>query len=512
MVRTGKYADFSAVSRPFRAHVDIEDVEVEGDIPTELDGTFYRVMQDPYYERNYYLNGAKQIPFDGDGSVSAFRFRDGKASFQQRYVMTERLVAERKAGRALFGMNKSPFSHHPCVRAVIDAAANVNVLFHANKLLAVGENGPAYELDPNSLRTIGHDAFPGEIDPKKPFTAHPHVDPETGDLVAFGYEMEGLDSPEISIYIINKDGKVTYRRDIEFRPVGGMFHDCAITRNYIVITRMPFVVDLTDVEKPGNHQWYYDETCPAYFGLIPRDINKPVRWFKYKNSMPIHTGASWEDDGKVYFDTTLASHNGLSFLPCRQGPNPDPKDITVNHVKFCIDPSAESDQLEDPGPCEFPRVDERFLMSKSHITWLACFDPHKGADRPVFQGLDALARVDSKTGEVEYFSPGPNCLVQEPAFSPRYPGAPEGDGFLITMIDNMASGRNELIIQDTRDFQKVVAKVVLPFRLRSAVHGNWVDSSRIGDANQYAAQAIDDDLYPHIPTVKDTKVMGGSKL
>lgn len=43
MVRTGKFADFSAVSRPFRAHVDIEDVEVEGDIPTELDGTFYRV-------------------------------------------------------------------------------------------------------------------------------------------------------------------------------------------------------------------------------------------------------------------------------------------------------------------------------------------------------------------------------------------------------------------------------------------------------------------------------------
>ncbi|KAI8211223.1 hypothetical protein K4K52_010901 [Colletotrichum sp. SAR 10_76] len=439
MVRTGKFADFSAVSRPFRAHVDIEDVEVEGDIPTELDGTFYRVMQDPYYERNYYLNGAKQIPFDGDGSVSAFRFRNGKASFQQRYVMTERLVAERKAGRALFGMNKSPFSHHPCVRAVIDAAANVNVLFHANKLLAVGENGPAYELDPNSLRTIGHDAFPNEIDPKKPFTAHPHVDPETGDLVAFGYEMEGLDSPEISVYVINKDGKVTYRRDIEFYPVGGMFHDCAITRNYIV---------------------------PA---------------------------------------------------ACRHGPSPDPKDVTVNHVKFCIDPSAESDHLEDPqivfqGPCEFPRVDERFLMSKSRITWLACFDPRKGADRPVFQGLDALARVDSGTGEVEYFSPGPNCLVQEPAFSPRYPGAPEGDGFLITMIDNMGSGRNELIIQDTRDFQKIIARVLLPFRLRSAVHGNWVDSSRIEGADEYAVQATDENLYPHIPTVKDTEVMSGSRL
>lgn len=106
-------------------------------------------MQDPYYDRSYYLNGAKSIPFDGDGSISAFRVKGGKASFQQRYIMTERLFAERKAGRSLFGINKNPFSHHPCVRAVIDAAANVNVLVHANKLLAVGENGPAYELDPS---------------------------------------------------------------------------------------------------------------------------------------------------------------------------------------------------------------------------------------------------------------------------------------------------------------------------------------------------------------------------
>lgn len=167
MVNLSSFRDFAAVSRPFRADVEIQDVEVEGEIPKELDGTFYRVcrfnsfpktlisdsffevMQDPYYDRSYYLNGAKSIPFDGDGSISAFRVKDGKASFQQRYVMTERLVAERKAGRSLFGINKNPFSHHPCVRAVMDATANVNVLVHANKLLAVGENGPAYELDPS---------------------------------------------------------------------------------------------------------------------------------------------------------------------------------------------------------------------------------------------------------------------------------------------------------------------------------------------------------------------------
>ncbi|KAM5376886.1 hypothetical protein ACJZ2D_005230 [Fusarium nematophilum] len=498
------FKDFAAVSRPFRAEASIEDVEVEGEIPKELSGTFYRVMQDPYYERDHYLNGSKTIPFDGDGSISAFRIKDGKVSFQQKYVMTERLVAERKASRALFGMLASPFSHHPCVRAVLDSVANTNVIIHAGKLLALCEFGPAYELDPNTLSTLGHDAFVG-VSPTKPFTAHPHVDPKTGDLVGFGYQLEGLGCPKISIYIINKDGKATFKRDLEF-PGGGIIHDCAITENYVILMRMPFLVDLKDHEKPGNHQWYYDEKSPAWFGVIPRDENVPVRWFKYKNCMAIHSGASWEEDGKIYFDASVASHNAFSFLPCRHGKNPDPSDIAVNYVKWCIDPKNDSDVMPDPEvlldvPCEFPRIDERFLTSKTRFTFLDCFKPNAGNEAQLYQGLNAIARLDYQTGEVEYFVPGPHCLVQEPCFSPRHPDAEEGDGFLITMIDNMEYNRNEVIIQDTRDFQSVAARIILPFRLRSAVHGNWVDAERIPETEPVVIMGVPD-IYPHVPTVK----------
>ncbi|KAJ5201059.1 hypothetical protein N7449_005862 [Penicillium cf. viridicatum] len=499
------FNDFASVSRPFRAEAGIEDVEVEGEIPKELDGTFYRVMQDPYYERNYYLNGSKTIPFDGDGSISAFRIKDGKASFQQKYVMTERLVAERKAGRALFGMYSSPFSHHPCVRAVLDNTANTNIIVHAGKLLALCEFGPAYELDPNTLITKGHDAFIG-VSATKPFTAHPHVDPKTGDLIGFGYMLDGLESGSISAYIINKDGKATYKRDLEF-PSGSMMHDCAVTDNYIIIMRMPFIIDYKDVEKPGNHQWYYDEKSPAWFGVIPRDLSVPVRWFQYKNCLPIHSGASWEEDGKIYFDATVASYNAFHFLPTRHGKKMEASDETVNYVKFCIDPKSDSDVMPDPEvlfdvPCEFPRIDERFLMSKTRYTFLDCFKPENaGSKTKLYQGLNALARLDYQTGEVEYFVPGPQCLVQEPCFSPRHPNAPEGDGFLITMIDNVPLNRNEVIIQDTRDFQSVVARIILPFRLRSAVHGNWVDTERIPETEPAAIQALPD-IYPHVPTIK----------
>ena len=45
MVRalSSNYEDFAGASRPFRAQVEIDDLEVEGDIPRELRGTFFRV-------------------------------------------------------------------------------------------------------------------------------------------------------------------------------------------------------------------------------------------------------------------------------------------------------------------------------------------------------------------------------------------------------------------------------------------------------------------------------------
>ncbi len=50
-------------------------------------------MQDPYYDPNYFQDGAKSTPFDGEGNVSAFRIKDGTGSFKQRYVYTKRIVS-----------------------------------------------------------------------------------------------------------------------------------------------------------------------------------------------------------------------------------------------------------------------------------------------------------------------------------------------------------------------------------------------------------------------------------
>lgn len=50
--------------------------------------------------------------FNGDGNISAFRFKDGNVHFRQKYVRTEKFTKERQAQRALAGM-LTLRSNHP---------------------------------------------------------------------------------------------------------------------------------------------------------------------------------------------------------------------------------------------------------------------------------------------------------------------------------------------------------------------------------------------------------------
>ena len=57
---------------------------IDGAIPPELDGSFYRVAPDPQFAP---LAG-DDIWFNGDGMVTRFRFRDGAVDLQQRWART----------------------------------------------------------------------------------------------------------------------------------------------------------------------------------------------------------------------------------------------------------------------------------------------------------------------------------------------------------------------------------------------------------------------------------------
>ena len=90
---------YSGFDRPGRIEADIFELEVEGALPVDLEGTFYRVAPEPQFPP---LLG-DDIVINGDGMIGLFRFAGGHADFKSRYVRTEKFVLERSARRALFG-------------------------------------------------------------------------------------------------------------------------------------------------------------------------------------------------------------------------------------------------------------------------------------------------------------------------------------------------------------------------------------------------------------------------
>ncbi|KAH6663313.1 lignostilbene dioxygenase [Plectosphaerella plurivora] len=483
--------DLAGSNLPCRLEGEIADLVVLGEIPKEIDGTFYRVMTDPFAPPH-----PGNVPLDGDGNISAFRFENGRVDMKMRYVETERYMLERKANKALFGLYRNPFSHHPCVRAAVDSTANTNLVLWADRFMALKEGGLPYQVDPHSLGTLGYDPF-GLKDLSKTFTAHPKVDPYTGELVVFGYEAKGLASPDIFVFTLDADG---VRHDEQWvqSPWVAPIHDCAITPNWLILCLWPFEANVERMKR-GGHHWAWDYARPATFIVVPRRASTPLpsgwqpgehRVYEWRNSMLIHTAGAWEEaDGTTLrLETSRVLDNAFPFFPPDDGRMPSP-DAQADFVCWTLDLTQPSGPLPDPEvifdqPSEFPRVDERFLTQPYDVLFLNVVLPDPNVTHgamALFQELNGLAMLRRSTGEVRYFRAGEGSLVQEPIFVPRSSDAPEGDGWVMAMVERRAGNRNDLVVIDTRDFETAVAIVQLPFHVKAQVHGNWIDQKQLKD-------------------------------
>lgn len=87
--------------------------------------------------------------------------------------------------------------------------------------------------------------------------------------------------------------------------------------------------------------------------------------------------------------------------------------------------------------------------------------------------------LDAHNGSIRSsWAPGPAATVQEPVFAPRGPGAQEGDGYLLGLINRHDEVRSDLVILDTAHLDDgPVAIARLPFRMKNALHGSWADAS-----------------------------------
>jgi carotenoid cleavage dioxygenase len=473
---------------PLRFEADIHDCEVDGEIPSDLDGSFYRTCIDRQYPQRI----ATDIPYNADGMVDLFRFRRGHVDFRTRYIRTPRYVAERAARRALFGVYRNKYTNDPSVAGMSMNTGNTTPIVHAGKLFALKESSPPMLMDPHSLKTLGEYDFEGALTAQT-FTAHPKIDPLSGEMIAFSYEAKGDGSDDLAVQHFDRQGKLV--REVWFKaPIVSMMHDFAITQKHVILPCTAMTTSLDRLKRGLNH-WAYDRRVPAYVGILPRDGgSKDVRWFKgpHDRAMLIHATNARTEGNKVIVDAPVARGNFNPQFPNLDGSpfDDEARRNTIRRWTFHLDRKGDDAWQEEilfPAikPTSFSRMDDRYLTQPFRWSFNLLTDPEFPFDEERGGNLrgkvaNAWYRFDHASGRVDRFFAGDTHGLYEPQFVPRGKDAPEGDGYLVGIANDYAEMKSELVIADAQRLSEgPVARVKLPFRLHMQVHGWWVPSTEL---------------------------------
>jgi carotenoid cleavage dioxygenase len=471
---------YRGYAAPVRIEGDVFDCEVIGRIPPGLEGTFYRNSADPQYPPRL----GKDIFLNGDGMVHMVRIEGGHADLKTRYVRTEKWRAERAARRSLFGAYRNPFTDDASVAGLDRGTGNTSMWWNAGRLFALKEDSRPIELDPDTLETLGSHDFNGRL-VSKTFTAHPKIDPGTGEVVAYGYNTQGVASPTIELFFIDPDGTLTRTERFD-APYASMVHDFLLSKNYIAFTICPMICDWERV-KAGEPFFHWDGRLPTKIAVIPRKPGgtKDIRWFTAPAAcMETHTYNAWEEGDLLHLEHFVTGTGWLSQFPDIN--DPSAREQPPFAYRWTFDLASPNDTLRSeklfPQVGEMPMIDLRFLTQETEHFWFGTSNTDLGPMLemgPKGPPFTCLGHWNARTSKLDFYYAGPHSAPEEPVFVPRSAGAAQGDGWLLTVVGRRAENRTDLVILDAQNLSAgPVATIRFPARIHEGFHGIWVPASQ----------------------------------
>jgi carotenoid cleavage dioxygenase len=458
-------------SAPIHFEADADWLPVVGTLPAGLNGTLYRNGPNPQFP------SAKAHIFGGDGMLHAFTLDNGRAGYRNRWVRTSSWQAEHAAGRRLadgFGIQTEGAGGG--ARVPDQGVANTNIVSHAGRLMALEEGHLPIAIEPGTLATLGPIDFEGKVN--GPFTAHPKLDPETGELLFFGYGSDRSLGAGMTFGILDAAGRPT-RFDAFEAPYASMVHDFAVTSGHVVFPVMPLTASI-ERARSGRPPFAWEPALGARIGIMPRTGSvAAIRWFEADAGYVFHVMNAWEEHGagglRIIADVMRFDEPPL--FPHPDGRPTDPRRSVARLYRWTFDLGSRSDtfqqQLLDDRVGEFPRIDDRRAGLAYRHGWFSC------QREPVFgAGREGIAHIDVTTGRRESWFATPGDRVSEPVFVACTPGAAEGDGWLLATVFRAAECRSDLALFDASAVADgPVALVHLAHRVPAGFHGNWVAAS-----------------------------------
>jgi carotenoid cleavage dioxygenase-like enzyme len=447
---------------------------LSGKIPDQLRGTLYR-------------NGPGRLErggtrvghwFDGDGAILAVHFTDTGATGVYRYVQTEGYQKETAANKFLlpnYGMT-APGAFWQKLGKEVKNSANTSVLALPDKLLALWEGGNPYALNLQTLETLGSDTL-SSLAKSDPFSAHPKIDPQTGEIYNFGIVADL--NASLNLYQSDFTGKILKKSATKLEGVP-LVHDFVMAGQYLIFFVPPVRINLLPVASGMSSfseamQWkpelgvqilVFDRNT---LSLVSR--SEAESWFQW------HFGNGYTDsDGSVVVEfvryTDFQTNQNLKEVATGKIETPaegtlwqirlNPQTGTVISLEKVLDRE-----------CEFPTIPPHQVGQPWRYSYLSVY--RDGVDRTQ-EIYGVIARFDHKNGNLSIADSGENCYPAEPIFVPNAPHSEQG--WVLTVVYDSNCDRSEVrIYQSDRLEDEPVCCLGLPSVIPHSFHGTWKPAS-----------------------------------
>ncbi len=411
----------SLVERAFTLQFSERGYEVrdlEGRVPDFVRGTYY--SNGP---SRHAIGGLRyRHLLDGDGMLRSLRFEDGRIHFKNRFVRSRKFCEEQQASAALFRTfgTRFPGDRLNQQGIGIESPVNVSAWRFGGRLLAFGEQGLPWELDPLTLETLGPFTFGGSLNEVSPFSAHPKFDPRSGDLFNFGMSFSN-ERPVINLYRFAASGALVYRRRVPV-PDPCSVHDFCLSPSYLIVYLNGLVLDITSIRDGGStilESLSWEPERGASLLIASRETGHRLARIPLGPGYCLHTVNAFEDAGRLIYDVieldepVYGDYEAIPDIFTRVRPG--------RPVRYVIDTQSwlVVDRLSLPSAasCDFPNIDPRRATLPNDDFWMLNLSKTGEPGRKYF---DELAHMSFSSGAISdaYRLPERFYFGSEPTFLP----------------------------------------------------------------------------------------------
>ncbi|MFA6113531.1 MAG: carotenoid oxygenase family protein [Sphingomonas sp.] len=454
---------------PLHEEVTAIDLEViEGVIPDDIDGVYLRNTENQLHQPL-----GRYHPFDGDGMIHQIDFRNGTASYRNRFVRTRCFQAEQEAGGSLWGglADRAGTSLRPGFGAhgSLKDSSSTDIIVHAGKAISTFyQCGEGYVLDPETLEQHG-------IAPWVPLdgiSAHPKVDDRTGELMFFNYSKH---APFMHYGVVDRDERLTHYIPVPL-PGPRLPHDMTFSENWSIMNDLPVFWD-ADLLKRDIHAARLHEGVPARFALIPRHGGPDeIRWFEAEPTYVLHFLNAYEEGDEVVMDGYF-----------QEDPTPAPLENAdgYGHLMAYVDEHSFRPKLHRwrfnlaDGTTREERLDERILefgMINQRVAGRKHRYIYSTTSKPGWFLFNGFVKHDLETGDSWELMLEDGRYASEAPFAPRTGAIDEDDGYLVSFIIDENRGTSECVLIDCKRFEDgPVCRIALPHKICSGTHAHWAE-------------------------------------